>query len=167
MPGKTPDIRGKNKIKKRTDLCTGERGFILEILQYIMTFRFRLETIYFDNNKHCYILLNKLFCLQLQWKLNNGRNYLIFGPYIFAKKVMVSVNKQKSVYFQMSVVINKYSTISSYLTVKSFNRKLAKELCVVFTWNWVIKIVARKIYKNLKRNWYPFFSKSYLLYTLL
>ena len=117
MPGKTPDIRGKNKIKKRTGLYTGERGFILEILQYIMTFRFRLETIYFDNNKHCYILLNKLFCLQLQWALNNGRNYLILGPYIFAKKVMVLVNKQKSVYFQMSAVINKYSTISSYLTV--------------------------------------------------
>ena len=40
-------------------LFAGERSFILGILGFITILRFRLETIYFDNNKYCYILLNK------------------------------------------------------------------------------------------------------------
>ena len=35
------------------------RGFIFDILRYILILRFCLETKHFDNNEYCYILWNK------------------------------------------------------------------------------------------------------------
>ena len=52
-------ILGDKNKKKCMGLFAGERSFILGILGFITILRFRLETIYFDNNKYCYILLNK------------------------------------------------------------------------------------------------------------
>ena len=87
------DIWGIYKIKKCMGFYTGGRGFIFGVLRYIMILRFGLEAMYFHNNKNCCILLNNFFCLQLQKELNNGRDDLISGPYIFGQKGIVSVNK--------------------------------------------------------------------------
>ena len=42
---------------------TEGRDFSFGILQYVMILPVRLETTYLDNNKYCYILLNKFICL--------------------------------------------------------------------------------------------------------
>ena len=61
-------------------LYTGGRGFVFGILWYVIILQFQLETLYFDNNEYCYILLKTYsFCLQLRRELNNDRNDLISG----------------------------------------------------------------------------------------
>ena len=70
-------ISGKNKVKKCMGLYTRGRGFVFGILWHVMILQFCLETIYFDNNEYCDILLNKF----------------IFPSVAKRKKGMVSVNK--------------------------------------------------------------------------
>ena len=88
------------KWRKHRLLHAEGEALFLEFYSIYSILRFSLEAIYFHNNEYCCILLNNFFCLQLQKELNNGRDDLISGPYIFGQKGIVSVNKWKSIRFQ-------------------------------------------------------------------
>ena len=75
-------LGAKNKIKKCMDLYTRGRGFVLGDLRPIPILWFCLETIYFNKNKYCYILLNNLILSSVAERVNQTRHLYRFKSFL-------------------------------------------------------------------------------------
>ena len=52
-------MHGQRLYTEVIHIIHGGKGFVFGTLRCAMNLQFRLETIYFDNNKYCHFLLNK------------------------------------------------------------------------------------------------------------
>ena len=98
------------------------------------------------------------FCQRFHWM---GRFFTLFKGTI---SFVILTNKQMCPSWGLesvvSVFINKYSTITSYLTVSKGLIENQRRNCVLIS-------LETEIHKNEGKNWHPLFSKIYLLwYTL-